>query len=523
MKKVVIVVGAGLAGMTAACAAQKEGAEVILIDRGSVGLGTNTALAGAVFSGPTVAYAKERYIQETMEIGRMINNRSRVELIAREAAGAIGFLRSLGVNLTEFSNSYAVRPPNLNEIPGVILVKELSRATKGLPGISVRTGFYVTEIEKEGDRVTGVRGFDPSGEEKIIFGSAVIMATGGAGAIYLNNDNQKNIMGQGYFLSAMAGLELWDMEFVQFYPVVLAEPRLPSMLVYPPYAKEIKLVNSLGENILAKYDVGDINEAILKKRDEFSEILFREIALNPVYMDCRNVPASSWETFPLNLLTRLKFDFRTRPVRVSPATHFFMGGIRVDETGQTSMPGLFACGEVAWGLHGANRRGGNALTECAVTGIIAGQSAAIHSPGRQEDRLSRTVKGTDTSRNVPDPSEEASLKTIRRRIREVAWQKAGIVRSEGGLREGLAAVEEINDCLTRVSVRKPAEKRLKQDLLAGSFVLRAIVTASLGRKESRGGFNREDFPREDNNWLKNSCLTYDTTKDIFSLSFHDIT
>jgi aspartate oxidase len=458
-----------------------------------------------------------------MEIGRMINNRSRVELIAREAASAIDFLRSLGVSLTEFSNFYAVRPQILHEIPGVILVKELSRATKGLPGISVHTGFYVTGIEKEGDRVTGVRGFDPSGEEKIIFGSAVILAAGGAGAIYLNNDNQKNIMGQGYFLSVMAGLELWDMEFVQFYPVVLAEPRLPSMLVYPPYTKEIKLVNSLGENILAKYGVGDINEAILKKRDEFSEILFREIALNPVYMDCRDVPASLWETFPLNLLSKLKFDFRAKPVRVSPATHFFMGGVRVDETGQTSLSGLFACGEVVWGLHGANRRGGNALTECAVTGMIAGQSAAVHASGRQEDRLPERVKGTDTNRNVPDPKEEASLKTIRRQIREVAWQKAGIVRSEESLREGLAAVEEISDRLARISVRKTAETRLKQDLLAGSFVLRAILTASLGRKESRGSFNREDFPREDSNWLKNSCLTYDTTRDIFSLSFHGVT
>jgi succinate dehydrogenase/fumarate reductase flavoprotein subunit len=521
MGRTVIIIGAGLAGMTAACAARKEGAEVILIDRGSVGLGTNTALAGAVFSGPTATYSTERYIKETIEIGRMLNDRSRVKLVAREATGAINFLRSLGTDLTEFANFYAVRPPNLHEIPGVILARDIARATKSLPGVHVVAGFYVTEIMKEEGRVSGVRGFDRSGGEREIPGSTVIIATGGAGAIYANNDNQKNITGQGYLLSAMAGLELWDMEFVQFYPIVLAEPRLPSMLVYPPYSKEIKLVNASGKNVLAKYDLGDINEAILKKRDEFSEILFREIARNPVYMDCRDVPASSWEVFPMNLLARLKFDFRTRPVKVSPATHFFMGGVRADETGQTSLPGLFACGEIAWGLHGANRRGGNALTECAVTGIMAGSNAAKYAAGSPGSASAAEARPRAAS--TAGPGGQAVLRSIRGRLRKIAWEKAGIVRSEESLREGLGAVEEIRMELAGIAADDPGTIGLRQDLLTGAFALKAVITASLGRKESRGSFNREDFPREDNeNWLKNSCLSYDQTKDSFSLSFHDV-
>ncbi len=521
MAKTVIVVGAGLAGMTAACAARKEGAEVILIDRSSVGLGTNTALAGAVFSAPTSAYPKERYIEETLEIGRMLNHKPKVELVAREAAGAIDFLRFLGTDLTEFNNFYAVRPQNLHEIPGVVLVKDLARAVRSLSGINVVTGFYVTEVLKGRDRVLGVTGFDSKGEEKEISGSAVILATGGAGAIYLANDNQKSIMGQGYLLSAMAELRLWDMEFVQCYPLVLGEPRLPSMIIYPPYTKEMRLVNGSGENVLAKHNLGDVNEAILKKRDAFSAILFQESTLNPVYLDCRDVPASSWKTFPFNLLARLKFDFRTKPVRVSPAVHFFMGGVRVDETGQTSLPGLFACGELTWGLHGANRRGGNALTECAVTGMIAGRSAATQTL-IGSGYAPATKKRKNTRNAVRGRGGQASLKAIRSRIREVAWQKAGIVRSEKGLGEGLAAVEEIKGELFSTGARNPAEMALKQDLIAGSFVLNAILTASRGRKESRGSFNREDFPREDNeNWLKNSCLSYNASEDRFSLSFHD--
>ena len=524
MGMTVIVVGAGLAGMTAACAAQKEGAEVILIDRGSLGLGTNTALAGAVFSAPTPSYPGEQYVEETLQIGRMVNNRPRVELIAREAAGALGFLRSLGIELTEFANFYAIRPAELHEIPGVILVKTLSAAVKRLSRIRVVTGFYVTEIRKRGGKVSGVRGFDRAGHEIDIGASAVVLAAGGAGAIYLNNDNQKNMMGQGYFLSAMAGLDLWDMEFVQFYPLVLAEPRLPSMIIYPPYAKEIELVNASGENVLAKYDLGDVNEAILKKRDAFSEILFREIISSPVYMDFRGVPSSAWDSYPMNLLSRLKFDFRIKPVKISPAVHFFMGGVRVDKTGRTSLPGLFACGEIAWGLHGANRRGGNALTECTVTGMIAGRSAAAgQASAWSQDGQAAGKKQKYTAKAITGHGGQASLRSIRSRIRDMAWQKAGIIRSEKGMREGLAAIDEICAELASAFPRNTAEIALKQDLTAGSFVLRSILTASLGRKESRGSFNREDFPHEDNdNWLKNSCLSYNPREDRFSSSFHEV-
>ncbi len=166
---------------------------------------------------------------------------------------------------------------------------------------------------------------------------AVVLAAGGAGAIYRRHDNQKKILGQGYALAAQAGLDLWDMEFVQFFPLVLADPRLPALIVYPPFAREAKLVDSSGESILEKHGLGDVNEAIVKKRDSFSALLFEEAQAGGVFLDLREVPASAWDVHPLAIFKRLRFNFRGKPVAVAPAVHFTMGGLRTGETCETDI------------------------------------------------------------------------------------------------------------------------------------------------------------------------------------------
>jgi len=533
MKNKVIVIGGGLAGMVAALAAHKEGAETILIDRGSVGLGTNTALAGGVFAGPTTGYSREEYIKETLEIGRMINCESRVRLVANKAPQAFEFLRSTGLPVMETHGIYALRTQNLNVIPGMLLVKNIAEKIEKLKNVKIATHFYVTEILQDKNRVYGVKGFDKNGKEEIINAHAVVLATGGAGAMYLVNDNQKNTMGQGFRLAAHAGLDLRDMEFVQFYPIMLAEKHLPSMIAYPPFSEKIRLINYSGEDILKKHNLGNLNEAIRKKRDEFSGLLFNEALTGGVYMDFRGVPSSAWDKYPLNLYAKLKFDFCTKPVKVSPAVHFFMGGVETDESALTSLSGLFACGEVAWGLHGANRRGGNALTECLVMGRIAGQNAAGYGASsvqteRDDLKLKKSKIAAPASGPLEMTSRESrakqangvSFKELRQQIREVAWNNAGISRYEKGLRDGLAAVGKIDAQLNVIAPRNVHEKRLKEDLLSASFVLKAILVASLGRKESRGSFQRKDFPHEDNkNRQKNSCLSYDPEQGDFLLRY----
>ncbi len=152
------------------------------------------------------------------------------------------------------------------------------------------TGFYVTEIITDNGQALGINGFDKEGKNRTIRGDSTVIATGGAGAIYSKNDNQKTIMGQGYHLAAKAGLELWDMEFVQCYPLVISEPHLPAMLVYPPYPHEARLINGRGDDILARHGIEDINDAIMKKRDKLSVMLNDEAKTSPVFMDFSEVP-----------------------------------------------------------------------------------------------------------------------------------------------------------------------------------------------------------------------------------------
>jgi len=521
MQSDVIIVGGGLAGIMAAFSAQADGAEVLLIDRGSIGVGTNSILAGGGFAAPTSTYDPDAYIKDTLKVGKMINNEPRVKLVAQEAPGAIDFLRSFGLNLMESAEHYFLKSPRSDVIPGVTLMKKLAEKIKDSDRVDILNSFYVTEILKQDGQVSGVKGLDKSGRKLSIHAPSVVMATGGGGAIYLRNDNQKRMMGQGYYLAAKAGLELWDMEFVQFYPLVMAGPRLPSMMLYPFYPKEAKIINASGEDIGRKHGMGDVNEAIMKKRDALSAVLFEEGSAGPIYMDYRKVRASAWKTYPLSLLTKIKYDFRTRPVAISPGAHFFMGGIRTDESGQTSLPGLFACGEVAWGLHGANRRGGNALTECLVMGTLAGKNAAVHS--RFQHPTPSKPKESEASVSNKPPADK-NLRDLSRRLKETAWNYAGVVRSEEGIRTGMKKLELLDRQLETNDPSAIPERILKEDLMSASFILKAILTASLARAESRGSFNRKDFPREDNiNWQKNSCLIYDRNKKGFSLRHHPVT
>jgi succinate dehydrogenase/fumarate reductase flavoprotein subunit len=518
MKTDVIVVGGGLAGILAVYGAQSEGAKVTLIDRGSIGIGTNSALAGGLFSSPTSSYGAEEYVRDTLEIGRTINRESAVHVLANEAPKAFEFLRSLGLNVTESQKIYySVQSPRPEILPGMIMMKRLAQAVRELRNTHMLTGFYVTEIIKDGNKVCGVKGFDKTGKELSIYAPAVVLAAGGAGGVYLRNDNQRNMLGQGYHLAARAGLDLWDMEFVQFIPIVMAEPHLPTWLLQSPFPQEAKLIDASGKDVLQKFGIDNLNYAVRNRRDELSILLFEEGRNGPVFMDYRNVPASAWEVRPLSLLKRIKFDFRTKPVTISPAAHFCMGGVETDDDGQTSLPGLFASGEVAWGVHGANRRGGNALTECMVFGRLSGYNAARYALVNPLSSVRTNAVRADSE--AADSTPSLLLRKLLQRVREIAWDHTGVVRSESGLKEGLIKIEEAIGGVRRTNYGSLPARVLREDLVSACFVVKAVLTASLAREESRGSFYRKDFASQDDvNWRRNSCLQYNSKEGTFALA-----
>ena len=501
----VVIIGAGLAGITAAAAASEAGASVLLVDRGGVGLGTNSAMSNGFFTAPRPDYPPEDYVRDTLEIGRGINRRSYVERVAGLALEAFERARDIGLELSPKRGLYSAPTPRQDVIRGVTMMSAVAKAFKGRPGVKVRTGLQVRRLLKADGRVVGLEGKDAQGQTQRIAAKAVILACGGAGAVYAVNDNMKAIMGQGYTLAAQAGLPLMDLEFVQFYPLVLVEPGLPNTMLYPSYPPGTRLLNAAGEDILALYGISDVNLAINRLRDRLSVAMAQEARKGPVRLDYTQVPADKWDSYPMGLLSHMSFDFKNRPVAVMPGAHFCMGGVAVDELGRTELSGLLACGEMVWGMHGANRRGGNALTECLVSGRLAGQGAARVAAENAAPDLAEVPATEETAR--PAPSEDNPLRRVRDRLREISWQRAGILRSAEEMALGQSELAQWQRELARCGAADARQEWLAWDLACGGRFMSGVLTASLTRQESRGALLRTDFPEQDDEaWRVNSRL-----------------
>ncbi len=236
----VAIIGTGGAGMMAALVAAERGVDVLIVGKAAVGRGTCTSFAGGYFTSSSRKFSTEQHNAATCEIGRYINDLQLVDLITQRGATCLEKLSGMGVRLLPMANGFRVdNQDNEKLIPGYALVNSMRRAMdardiKSLPG------FHCLELIIEDDAVAGILGVTAEGPA-VISAPSVILATGGAGAIYLRNDNPMGITGDGYAMALRAGCRLRDMEFVQFYPVGIAEPGIVSNLILPPFPKEARV------------------------------------------------------------------------------------------------------------------------------------------------------------------------------------------------------------------------------------------------------------------------------------------
>ncbi|MCB2192010.1 MAG: FAD-binding protein [Deltaproteobacteria bacterium] len=520
MQTEVAIIGAGLAGILAAATAARTGSKVLLIDRGAVGLGSNSAMSNGNFCGPTAQYPLEKYVEDTILTGRGLNRVSWVERVGKEVPASFSFLAQMGVNLAPHSNYYLAPTPRQDIFRGAGFMATLAAAVRGQENLERLGGVQVRRILKDGGRVTGLEGLDTKGRKVRVTAKAVVLAAGGAGAVYAVNDNMKAIMGQGYTLAAQAGLDLWDMEFVQFYPLVLVEPGLPKVMLYPRYPRGTRLINAAGQDILARSGIADVNQGIIELRDRLSAAMAQEAANGPVRVDFTQVADAHWSQYPLAMLSKMRFDFRRQPVAVMPGAHFCMGGVKAGQDGATAIPGLFACGEMLWGMHGANRRGGNALTECVVSGRLTGLGAAAYA----HDQDPPQARPDEQTPEAGPPSERggAELRALREDLRQIAWQRAGIERREEDMARGVSELRDWREKLALVELSGPRSQWLRWDLECAGLFLDAVFTASLARQETRGALLRSDFPQTDEAaWRVNSRLE-PLPRGGWSLSHHAV-
>ncbi|UCF93119.1 MAG: FAD-binding protein [Desulfobacterales bacterium] len=502
----VLVVGSGAAGLRAAIAARATGLDVLVISKATPGKATSTIVSGGVFAGTREGQAPDEHRDLTLQAGRGINQPELVEVLVAEGPRRLRELLQWGIKAALiggylFSDG---RPT----IWGEEIVRCLVARNKTL-GTRFMGGLVVTDLKMEDGRAAVIAHAADTGQWRTIRAKALILATGGAGALYRRHDNPQRMLGEGYFLALKAGAVLQDMEFVQFYPLALAEPGYSAFLLPPQLADFGRLYNGHNEEIHEKYGILE-RPAGERARDRLSQALFEEIYRQgqEVWLDLRQVSEEQWCADPFSASTRHHIGERCaakrRPVRVAPVAHHVMGGIRIDPWGATSVPGLFAAGEVTGGLHGANRMGGNALTETLVFGKRAGETAAAwaqsHADGHRAASLLKEAE-TPESRSR-SPNAPSNPERLLKKLRRILWDDGGILRDHQGLTRAARRVAEIRaEALDLSPGVHPKEVQSTLELQLGAATAALILESARRREESRGAHFRTDFAdQNDASW-----------------------
>lgn len=529
----VLVLGSGVAGLTAALAAA-EWARVLVLAKDSLDE-TGTALAqggiAAVF-GPDDSF--DSHARDTLKAGAGLSDPDVVELCVREAPAAIAELAQLGVGFERAAdNGKEVfdlgregghsrrRIVHSKDQTGRRMEDVLLEKVRVHPSITVRdlslAVDFITLGSLEGghpgdgttdDRCIGSYVMDKrTGAIHTVGAGATIVATGGAGKVYLYTSNPDVSTGDGVAMAARAGARIADMEFFQFHPTCLYHPLTKNFLISEAVRGEGGiLVTASGDRFMPGYH----EDAELASRDTVARAIDAELKRTGddcVYLDLTHRDASFIEgRFPgiFSYCYSLGLDIRTEPIPVVPAAHYQCGGVKVDDSGWTGLPGLYAVGEVACtGMHGANRLASNSLLEALV---FSKRAAATAHHWLREVPAGPTDLPRWQTGMARHPDESVVITQNWDEIRRLMWNFVGVVRSDNRLaraRKRLAAVqEEVRaDYWSFILTPDLVELRNLAD------VSQLILDMAIARKESRGLHYNLDYPdRDDRNWKRHSVV-----------------
>jgi succinate dehydrogenase / fumarate reductase flavoprotein subunit len=559
----VLVIGAGGAGLRAAIEAANQGARVGLICKSLLGKAHTVMAEGGAAA--AMANVDDRdswrvHFADTMRGGQYMNNWRMAELHAKEAPDRIRELEAWGAlfDRTEdgrilqrnFGGHRYPRLAHVGDRTGLEMIRTLQDKAIYM-AIDVHMEATVVRLLKDGDRVAGALAYDrEKGRFTLFAAGAVVMATGGIGRAFSITSNSWEYTGDGQALAYDAGAELIDMEFVQFHP---------TGMVWPPSVKGILVTegvrgeggvlrNSLGKRFMFddipenyrpqtadneeegwRYVMGDKSARRppeLLTRDHVARCIQREVREGRgsphggVFLDIAwikeripNAAEHIQKKLPSmyhQFMQLANIDITKTPMEVGPTTHYMMGGIRVDGDSQmSSVPGLFAAGECAAGLHGANRLGGNSLSDLVVFGRRAGEYAAKFAAERGRPNPSASEADAAVRRALApfdrSNSSEAPY-AIQRELQEVMQGLVGIVRRESEMQEALDKVRALRVRAAKIGVQGNREYNpgwhTALDLANLLTVSEAIAVAGLERKESRGGHFRDDYPDKDPQFAK---------------------
>jgi len=519
------VIGGGIAGLGYALEVAELGRVAVIAKRELGDAATAYAQGGiaAVWQAPD---SFDAHIDDTMQAGAGLNDAEAVEICVRNGPEQIRRLIDLGVSFTrreEVPGGYDLgregghsrrRVLHAGDVTGRALHDALLAQVRAHPRIELFPGFMAIDLISDaklgGDsgRVLGAYALETgSGQIHTFEAQVVMLATGGAGKVYLYTSNPDVASGDGLAMAYRAGARLANLEFVQFHPTCLFHPEAKNFLISEALRGEGAVLRlPAGERFMDRYDP----RAELAPRDVVARAIDAEIksrGLDHVLLDATGLePAFLRERFPSihDACLGWGFDLTAEPVPVVPAAHYFCGGVRTDLWGRTDLPGLFACGETAHtGVHGANRLASNSLLEAAV---FASRAASVASRALEEGKAARRapVPPWDPGRAVD--SDEAVMVTHNwDEIRRCMWNYVGIVRSDKRLRRAERRIHLIRDEIQQYYW----DFRLTGDLIELrnlAVVAQLVVHCAQLRRESRGLHFNLDCPDPDALWLRDTTV-----------------
>jgi succinate dehydrogenase / fumarate reductase flavoprotein subunit len=525
----VLIIGAGGAGLRAAIEALAQGARVGLVCKSLLGKAHTVMAEGgiaAAFGNVDKSDDWRTHFRDTMRGGKFLNNWRMAQLHAEEAPERVRELEQWGALFDRTADGQILqrafgghtfkRLCHVGDRTGLELIRTLQ--DRGVQqGIDVFMECTITRLIKDGDRVSGAFGYWREQGRFVTFkAKSIVMATGGIGKAWKITSNSWEYTADGMALAYEAGAELLDMEFVQFHPTGMVwPPGVQGILVTEAVRGEGgKLTNNRGERFMEKYDSKRME---LSTRDVVARAIYTEVkegrgsVHGGAYLDISHQPADYVRKKLPSMYHQFKeladVDITTGPMEVGPTCHYMMGGIRVDaETAQSTVSGLFAAGEAAAGLHGANRLGGNSLSDLLVFGKRAGKAAADYAKSVQSGALD-SAQLQDAEREMLAPFERSQGEfpyEIHRDLQDFMHSLVGIFRTEGDLQKALGELEKLKPRLDRM--RADGSRmfnpgwHLTRDLRSMALIAEAVTRSALARRESRGAHSRIDYPNFDEAW-----------------------
>ena len=534
----VLIVGSGGAGSRAAIEVDKAGLKATIVSKGLSFRSGCTGMAeggyNAVFKAVDVEDSLDTHINDTLKGGSYLNDKKLVEILVNESPKRLIDLENYGaifdrqengkINQRPFGGQTYRRTCFQGDRTGAELLNALKEEIIKRD-IECIEEVMITSLIQDGLQVIGATGFDLKDSSIIYFqAKAVILASGGAGQLYpvTSNTFQKN--GDGFAIAYRAGANLVDMEQVQFHPtgMVTPESKKGVLVTEAVRAEGGILLNKDGERFMNKYSPEKME---LSTRDVVARSIYQEIIEGRgsenggVYLDISHLDDDlideKLETMVLQF-ENVGVDIKHEPIEVAPTAHHFMGGIKIGTDASTSLPNLFACGEVCGGVHGANRLGGNALADTQVFGKIAGENAA------------KAAKNTELKTNEEMFLEEksrieaivkpGSIKSseFKDNIKKLMWEKVAIVREEKTLNEALKELQQMQNDLDNLDVSDKSQ--YNSELLTALEVINMVeicilvVKSAILRRESRGAHFRSDFPQSNDAWKRSIVLNKNKIK-----------